>query len=97
MDHLDKRETHRTALNEDGIVVYDNTRFAIRTRDISLGGSRIETEAQPTPPENASVKVCLSKLGIRADGVVRWVRQCDDGPTVLGLQFHAIDFRPDAA
>jgi hypothetical protein len=95
MDQNDKRATHRTALNGMGIVEYQDRRLSIRTRDVSLGGSRIEIAAQCAPPVNATIRVFFSSLGMAARGLVRWVAEEDGGAAVLGLQFESVDFRPE--
>lgn len=96
----DKRRTRRSPLHTQGFILRNGRHITFRTRDLSLGGCRVELPAVQAPVVGKECKIFLSGPGFGADARVRWIEKVDAGTILLGLQFLKLNFsepRRDAA
>jgi len=82
-------EENRVAFSRRSDEPGDGDSIQALTRDLSLGGARVLTHTAFAPGEELVMTVCLSKSKqvARFRGLVRWIRNVDDGVYEIGVEF----------
>ena len=80
---IDLRRYFRMHFNMPAILYRGGVRYAVRLRDISIGGAGLESVGDLRIGETVSIMVGEA---IRLNGIVMW---CEDGRA--GIQFHVLN------
>ncbi len=92
VDPTERREHQRVELVAEITATSEANFFAGFTENISEGGVFVSTLAPPDVGETIDVTIAIEgEEPLRLQGVVRWIREDETGPTGCGVQWVDLD------
>ncbi len=84
---LYKRHSYRKNLTSPGKIIFNGKKYTFNTENVSVDGLMIRLQETILVDEGTVTIFDFKRLELRGEIKVVWVSHCEDGSTLMGLQY----------
>ncbi|MCK4841436.1 MAG: PilZ domain-containing protein [Methylococcales bacterium] len=88
---LYKRKAYRKNIAGRGQIVFDGVKYKFNTENVSVDGLMIHLKEKIEVEKGVKTIFDFKQLALRGVIKVVWVDHCDDGSTLMGLQYEHLE------